>query len=104
MNIGPTGIAAGVAGSPLAQTTGAEADRIAHSLDVQRRRIHNDRKAEAAAGVAEPDGENHESADRDADGRLPPDQTPQWLGDEANAPRQGRDHHRERGNLLDLIG
>ena len=29
------------------------------------------RKAEAAAGVGEPDGEDHETAERDADGRRP---------------------------------
>ena len=52
--------------------------------------------------MAKPDGEDHELADRDADGRLPPGQAPLLVV--MDAPRQDRDHRRERGNLLDLIG
>ena len=104
MSIGPAGITAGAAGSPLAQTAGPEADRVAQQLNIMRRRVYHGRKAEAAAGVAEPDGEDHESADRDANGRQPVDVPP---GREANASvssPKSKDHRRECGNLLDLTG
>ena len=105
MSIGPTGIPAGVAGSPLAQTAGPEADRVEHALGARRRRVYHNRKAEAAAGVSEPDGEDHESADRDADGRQPCEAPPQRKRNaSSSAPRQSKDHRRQSGNLLDLTG
>jgi hypothetical protein len=104
MSIGPTGIAAGVAGLPLAQTTGAETERTQQAAAAGQRRVHHERKAEAAAGVGEPDGEDHQPAERDADGRLPweapPESEPKATGD----ARQAKDPSRNRGNVLDLTG
>ena len=69
--------AAGAAGSPLAQTKGSEVERAEQELGARQRQVYHGRKAEAAAGVGEPDGEDHEAAERDADGRRaweePPD-------------------------------
>jgi hypothetical protein len=87
MSIGPLGAATGAVGSPLTQTKGSEIDRAHGEVGAQRRRVYHEQKAEAAAGVGEPDLEDHEAADRDADGRRP------W-----------EDPSRERGNLLDLNG
>jgi len=70
-----------------------------------RRRINHLRKAEAAAGVSQPDGEDHQSAERDADGRQPSEAPAAPKGNVASsAPRQSKDHRRQRGNLLDLTG
>ena len=105
MSIGPTSIPVGAAGSPLAQTAGPEADRVEHLLSLQRRRVYHGRKAEAAEGVSEADGEDHESAERDADGRpsceAPP---PREREAPSHATRQTKDHRGESGNLLDLTG
>ncbi len=46
-------------------------ERAHGEVGAQRRRVYHERKAEAAAGVGQPDGEDHETADRDADGRRP---------------------------------
>jgi hypothetical protein len=67
--------------------------------------VYHEQKAEAAAGVGEPDGEDHEAADRGVDGRrpweLPPDSNPH--ANTFNAP-QSKDPSRQSGNLLDLNG
>ena len=47
------------------------------------------RKAEAAAGVGEPDGEDHETAERDGDGRRPWEDQPEPEAD-AGSPTCGR--------------
>ena len=70
MSIGPTGgIAGSAAGSPLAQTSGSEVQRAEQDAAGQKRRIQMDQKAENAAGIGETDGEDHETEERDADGR-----------------------------------
>ena len=49
-------------------------------------------KAEAAAGVGEPDGEDHETAERDADGRRPWEDQPEPEATPARpALRQSKD-------------
>lgn len=104
MSIGPTGIPVGAVGTPLAQTAGLEADRVAHQLNIMRRRVYHGRKAEAAAGVAEPDGEDHELADRDANGRQPVDVPPEREANASASSPKSKDHRCECGNLLDLTG
>jgi hypothetical protein len=106
MSIGPTGIAAGVAGLPLAQTTGAETERAQQALAAGQRRVYHERKAEAAAGVGEPDGEDHQPAERDADGRRPWEELPEPDPAEKAPPpaRRSKDPSRQSGNLLDLTG
>ena len=70
MSVGPLGGALGsAAGVPLSQTKGSEAERAAHDTADSQRRIKNAQKAENAAGIAEADGEGHDTNERDADGR-----------------------------------
>ena len=106
MSIGPlSGVNAGVAGSPLAQTKGSEVERAQQTVGAEQRQVYHGRKAEAAAGVGEPDGEDHETADRDGDGRRPWEDQPE---PEQNAAvpttRQSKDPSQQSGNLLDLTG
>ena len=112
MSVGPMGgIAGSVAGSPLAQTQGAEPERARQDSAAQQRRIESDQKAEAAAGIGETDGEDHETAERDADGRrpweIPPEAENAETADEhagpGKAPRS-KDATGHSGNLLDLSG
>ena len=64
------------------------------------------RKADSAAGVGEPDGEDHEAHDRQPDGRRPWEE-PAGSGQSIPAAadvRQSKDPSRQSGNLLDLTG
>jgi hypothetical protein len=105
MSIGPTGMAASAAGTPLAQKKGSAIERAGEEVGAQRRQVYHDQKAEAAAGVGEPDGENHETAERDGDGRRPWEDPP-GSKTAAGRPdaRHSKDPLRESGNLLDLTG
>jgi hypothetical protein len=105
MSIGPTGIVVSTAGAPLAQTKGSTVDRAQEEVGAQGRRVYHEQKAAAAAGVDEPDGDNHETTDRDADGRRPWEEPPE-AEPRAAAPdaRQSRDPSEQSGNLLDLTG
>ena len=59
------------AGSQRAQTTGSDVERTQHDATDRERQIDSDLQADAAAGIAEPDGKDLEANDRDADGRRP---------------------------------
>jgi hypothetical protein len=106
MSIGPLGgIVAGAAGSPLAQTKGSEVERAAQQLGAERRHVYHERKAEAAAGVGEPDGEDHEAAERDADGRPAWEEPPEpTKGVARRGAPPSKDPLQQSGNLLDLSG
>jgi hypothetical protein len=111
MSMGPVGgVAGSVAGSPLAQTKGSEPERSQQDSVAQQRHIQSAEKAEAAAGIGETDGEDHETAERDADGRRlwePPPEPTDEQADESSDPaeqRQSKDATGESGNLLDLSG
>ena len=108
MSIGPmSGIAASFAGTPLAQTKGSETDRTQQDVSGQQLRAASEKKAEAAAGIGETDGQDHETAERDADGHrpweIPARRAP---GDESAPPipPQSKDPSGESGGLLDLSG
>jgi len=112
MSVGPLGgIAAGAAGSPLAQTHGSEIDRARHDAAAQQRKLRSDQKAEDASGIGETDGEDHETEDRDADGRRLWEESPSpdegkagaSTSDSSGAAR-GKDATGQSGNLLDLSG
>ena len=111
MSVGPLGgIAGSVAGSPLAQSKGSDVERAQQDAANQARRTAADKKAENAAGIGEADGEDHETADRDADGRRLWEAQPEAASDDAPA-QEGRserapakDASGQRGNLLDLSG
>jgi hypothetical protein len=104
MSIGPLGTTS-AAGSTLAQTKGIEIERAGEAVGAQRRQVYHEQKAEAADGVGEPDGEDHETHPRDADGRRPWEDQPE-PEDNAGPPgtRQSKDASQQSGNLLDLTG
>jgi hypothetical protein len=110
MSIGPLGgIAGSAAGSPLAQTKGSDVERAGQDTSNQQRQIQNDQKAENAAGIGQTDGEDHETAERDADGRRPwehpPGASDAVTGDDvAPAPPQSKDASGQTGTRLDLTG
>ena len=52
-------------------------ERAQQEVGARRRQVYHQQKAEAAAGVGEPDGEDHEAAERDADGRRPWEDQPE---------------------------
>ncbi len=109
MSVGPLGgIAGSLAGSPLAQTSGSETDRARQDSGVRERRLQNDEKAETAAGIGETDGDDHETADRDADGRrpweLPPDAPSSDNAGPSSTTTPPDDPRGESGGLLDLTG
>ena len=114
MSLGPLGgIASSAAGSPLSQTKGSEVERAEQESASQARRVQADQQADSAAGIGEADGEDHETAERDADGRRLWEGPPQGQAAEAEQadPDRSPDEHPrsrdstgQRGNLLDLTG
>jgi hypothetical protein len=111
MSVGPLGGLAGtVAGTPLAQTKGTEVERTQQDVKNQQRRVQNDIRAENAAGIGEADGEDHQSAERDADGRRfweesagrKTSPTPKPNGGPPEP--QSKDVTGKTGSLLDLSG
>lgn len=112
MSVGPLGgIAAGAAGSPLAQAKGSDVERTQHDTANQQRSVQADQKAESAAGIGEADGEDHETAERDADGRRLWEAPPRPAapdepeGHDSHPTNRGsKDATGQSGNLLDLSG
>jgi hypothetical protein len=110
MSVGPLGgIANGAAGAPLAQTKGSELERGQQDSGVQQRQAFGDQRADSAAGIGEADGQDHETAERDADGRRilekRPGHKPQEPAtDEAAEPPPAKDVTGQSGNQLDLSG
>ena len=95
MSVGPVG---GLIGSDL--------ERAQQATGNQERRVQNELKAERAGGIGEADGEDHESAERDADGRRPWEVTrkaSQPGQPTADIP-QSKDASGQSGNLVDLSG
>ena len=110
MSVGPLGgLAGSAAGSPLSQTSGSEAQRAQQETGAQQRQVYTEKKAESAAGIGETDGEDHETAERDADGRRlleePPEPKEEASEDKPeHESRQSKDPTGKSGNLLDLTG
>jgi hypothetical protein len=110
MSIGPLGgINVSAAGAPLAQNKGSEVERSGQEIGAQERHVQNEQKAEAAAGIGETDGKDHQTGERDADGRLPWKRRLVIKNDAAAeppaaSPPPSRDTKGESGNLLDLSG
>jgi hypothetical protein len=108
MSIGPmVPLAASLAGSPLAQARGSEAERVAQENVRTERHAASESKAEAAAGVGVTDQE-HAASDRDADGRRLWEELPgKKSAAEAaaqGAERKALDPTGEAGTQLDLSG
>ena len=112
MNVGiSTGIPASIAGIPVAQTSGSEIDRARADTAAQRRTTAAEVLAEKAAGIGETDGENHQTDDRDADGRRVWEfgdgkkvAKPAAEEEEEVIERHSRDVSGESGGQLDLTG
>jgi hypothetical protein len=112
MSIGPLGaLGASAAGSPLAQTKGSDVERAQDDTGAQKRREVSEKKAENASGIGEADGEDHEAADRDADGRRLWENSPESShaddahgGTAPSSQRQSKDTTGQSGNLIDLSG
>jgi hypothetical protein len=106
MSVGPLGgVAGSVAGSPLAQTQGSELERAAQDTAGQARQTDGQQQAESAAGIGEADGEDHETAERDADGRRLWERLPEAKQNPGPpAQPESRDATGQSGNLLDLSG
>lgn len=111
MSIGSLGIVAGAAGAPLAQTKSADVERNREAAANQQRQIHADAQAENAAGIGQADGENHQTNDRDADGRMPytyglerPREEGGNAAPDAAAKPQATDPTGASGSHLDLTG
>jgi hypothetical protein len=108
MSIGSFGFAGIGPGTILAQPFG-DTDRAQHDSGAQQSQLHSDLKAEQAAGIGQTDGEEHETEDRDGDGRRPWELPPKKK--EANStevvaetPPPAKDPSGERGNSHDLTG
>lgn len=111
MSVGPlSGLISSVAGTPLAQTKGSEVERTQQDVNAQQRRTTGERKAESAAGIGETDGQNHEAAERDADGRrlweeqAPPNSPPTSDDASHDTSRMSKDTTGQSGTQLDLCG
>src|SRR5215475_13274038 len=107
MSIGSLGFGGIGAATPLAQSSGSDVDRAQHETSVQQGQSQGEAKAEQAEGVGKPDGDEHETEDRDADGRRLWERTakarvPQNTQSEQTSA--SRDASGQRGNKLDLTG
>jgi len=115
MSIGPlSSIAGSVAGTPLAQTRGSEIDRAQQESTARELQARSVQRAEMAAGVGQADGDNHQTAERDADGRLlwefperpggPDAGAPGTPGHEEPRSSRAQDPTGQNGNIVDLSG
>lgn len=107
MSVGPmAGLAGSVAATSLAQTGGADLERAQQAAGNQQRHVRNELRADRAAGIGEADGDNHETNERDADGRLPWQHPNSHAGPSAPSanPPLSKDASHQSGNLLDLSG
>jgi hypothetical protein len=112
MSIGSLGFAGLGAGTPLPQSKGTDADREVQESTTKELQQQTDAQAEQAQGVGQTDGDEHETADRDADGRrlweLPAKKKKQPKPEEVLAnmqpPVASRDASGQCGNTLDLTG
>lgn len=108
MSMGPLSLIGSLAGTPLAQSKGAEIDRAKSDTAQQQRKTDATERADAAAGI----GRTHEDAetgDRDADGRRVWELSAthqRQPSDEAESapPPLSKDPTGQAGNVLDLSG
>ncbi|HTQ39247.1 MAG TPA: hypothetical protein VMJ32_09475 [Pirellulales bacterium] len=111
MSIASLGFAGIGAATPLPQSKGADTDRTSQEMTVQRIQQQTDLQAEQAAGIGQTDGDEHETEERDADGRRPwelpekkknpPDAA---IGLSDSPLPSSRDPSGQCGNMLDLTG
>jgi hypothetical protein len=101
-------IGGSAAGTSLAQLRGSDTDRAQQDTTARELRAQSDQKAEVAAGVGQTDGDDHQTAERDADGRQLWNFSRRQDQPEADngSPQQpcGKDASGQSGNVLDLSG
>jgi hypothetical protein len=109
MSVGSLGFFGSIAATPAAQR-GADTDRAQQDTVRQQGEAKSDLQAEKAAGIGETDGDEHDTNERDADGRRPWEIGARSKKDdaaqnaEAPPPRQSKDATGETGGQLDLTG
>lgn len=111
MSVGPMGMIGSAAGSPLAQSQGADVNRAQQETAGQARQTQMSEKAEQAAGVGQTE-QDEETNDRDADGRRPweigPRPAPESQAEAEPPPTPsscpGKDPAGVTGRQLDLRG
>lgn len=113
MSVGSLGIAGSLAGAPLAQKTGVAVDRAKQDTAHAQRQAEATERTAEAAGIGETH-EEHETSERDADGRMPWEFRAKPAADandesavstEAAQTAPGvRDPKGEAGGELDLVG
>ncbi len=115
MSIGSLGIAGGLAGSPLSQTTGAAVDRAKQDTAHHQRQVESTQQAADASGIGQTH-EERETSERDADGRMPWERPEHAAEGGATAeeaaggsestlrPAGPPDPTGDAGGVLDLIG
>jgi hypothetical protein len=109
MSVGPLGFFGSIAATPAAQR-GADSERVQQDTTRQRADVKNDLQAEKAAGIGETDGDEHETNERDADGRRPWEVSVHGKKKDATAAavdppiRQSKDLSGTTGIELDLTG
>jgi len=70
MSVGSLGVAGPLAGSPLAQAGGATVERAKQDAASFQRQVESTQHAADASGIGHT-SEDHQTSDRDADGRTP---------------------------------
>jgi len=105
MSVGPlSGIITSAAGSSMALNS-ADVEQVRHQVAVHHRQVTSGEQAARAAGIAEPDGQDLETHDRDADGRRPWETPPQSSRLESSAlDPPSQDDSDDRGQTVDMFG
>ncbi len=109
MSIGPmTSIGGSVAGTALAQTRSSNVNRAGRRAVRGSYAAESEQNAELAAGIGQADGDNHQAADRDADGRRLWESRRRQAAEDggSDAPRRLEvpDPTGQSGSMLDLSG
>jgi hypothetical protein len=109
MSVGSLGFFGSIAATPAAQR-GADAERSQQDTVRQQGDAKSDLQAEKAGGIGETDGDEHDTNERDADGRRPWEIGPRGEktepGEQTEPPpvRQSKDATGTTGGQLDLTG
>ena len=112
MSVGPMGFFSSIAATPLSQSKGSDVDRAAQDTSGQSAQTTNAAKAENAAGIGATDGDEHGTAERDADGRRIFEKSPgkkKPVATDADIAvatptALSKDASGDSGNQLDLTG
>ncbi len=104
MSLDTLGVFSVAASVSPTQTKEATANSLRRAVGAEERRVYYGDKAEAAAGVGAPDGEDHQTDDRGADGRRPWEMPLPSQERQPRTDRRSQDPSGQTGQLLDLTG